>query len=586
MSAPTLSAAIEALGTHRADAGFTFQDVRGNETTLRFPELKAEVARRAAGLQALGLHKGDRIGIIVVEPEDFILSFLGAVRVGIVPIPLYPPLSFGSLDAYAERTAGILANGEARLLVASKSLQNVLWGLVDRVPSLERLVAADAVAVDGIVPELPSILPEDLAFLQYTSGSTADPKGVVVTHRNLAANCHSMREALDVLPHRDVAVSWLPLYHDMGLIGCVITPVFYEIPSVYIPTVRFVKKPTAWFEAIHHHKGTQTFAPNFAYALMVKKAKPEDLERWDLSPMRAFGCGAEPIHPSTFREFAQVFAQCGVRPEQFLPAYGLAEATLAVAFKSMGSVAGTQVVDAERFQESGTVVPAIDGCASFEHVSCGSALPGVELAIFSEEGERLEAGREGEICVRGEAVTSGYYRNAAATEATMRNDWLRTGDLGYLLDDQLYVTGRIKDLIILNGRNVHPQAVEWACATVDGVRKGNVVAFSRPGADSEELIVALEARESASEALPEEVKRAVQASLGLTLVDIVVLEPGTLPKTSSGKLQRRKTRDLYLTGQLGAQGSRLPGATADRLTLARHVASSMWSRAKAAVLSK
>ena len=579
----TVAEAIARNAEDFPERTFVFQDMNGIETACSFAEIERETAKRAFGLQALGLQKGDRMGVVVVEPRDFVLTFLAALRIGVLPVPLYPPLSFGSLDSYADRTATILGSCKARVIVASESLQNILWGLVGRAHGLEKVIKAEDVAKAEGSPRYPTILPQDLAFLQYTSGSTADPKGVMVTHGNLTANCMAIRERMDIVPERgDKAVSWLPLYHDMGLIGFVLTPVLTAVPTVFIPTLRFIKRPTVWFDALHNHKANMTFGPNFAYALITKRAKPEDKKRWDLSRMTVFGCGAEPIHPGTVREFLATFAECGVKPESFLPAYGMAEATLAMAFKAMYTAPVMNTVDSEQFQQNGVVVEPSEGEPTFEHVSCGAVFAGHQFKIRAEDGSTLPEGMEGEICLFGPSVTPGYWDNPAATSACITEGWLRTGDLGYLRDGEIYVTGRLKDLIILNGRNIHPQAVEWA-ATVEGVRKGNVVAFSRPGAHSEELVVALETKEQETKALEAAVKLAVQKELGLTVAEVVCLEPGQLPKTSSGKLQRRKTRQQYLTGDLVSEGSRLPGTAANTLTLAKHVARSVWSRAKAAI---
>jgi fatty-acyl-CoA synthase len=583
---PTLAHAVAEIGTLYPDLGYTFQDNSGAETFFTFPQIAEETARRASALQGLGLSKGDRVGLIVVEPEDFVLSFLAMFRLGVVPVPLYPPLSLGNLDAYAERTARVLTSAEAKVLVASGSLQNILWSQVDKVPSLRKLVKAEDLRNGSSTPDLPEVSPDDMAFLQYTSGSTSDPKGVMVTHRCLVANCKGIIEdGLQIDPARgDKGISWLPLYHDMGLIGFVISTILYGIPTVFIPTLRFIKKPTSWMETIHKHRGTCTFAPNFAYALVAKKAKPADLERWDLSCVKAFGCGAEPIHPQTMREFTELFAEhCNLPASALLPAYGMAEATLAISMKPVESVMVTRKVNATEFQEGGVVLEPDPDQPIDEHVSCGVPFPGHEIGIFAEDGTRLPDGLQGEIAFRGPSVTPGYFRNTDATTKSFRDGWLFTGDLGYMMEGEVYVTGRVKDLIILNGRNVHPQSVEWAASSVEGVRKGNVVAFSRPAAHSEELVVALETRDTDTERIVQQVRQAIQRELALTVVDVVCLPPGTLPKTSSGKLQRNKTRTQYLQGQVGKEGVRTAGATADRVTLARHVAASVWSRAKAAL---
>lgn len=583
----TVADALANCGQAWPESRWIFQDQRGAETNYPFPELERLTAERAAALAAMGLGKGDRVGIIVVEPEDFVLTFLGAVRIGVVPVPMYPPLSFGSLDAYAERSARILTLSKARVLVASAQLQNVLWSLVDKVPSLERLVRVEDVRGVGLArPSFPVILPDDLCFLQYTSGSTSEPKGVVVTHANLASNGASIVEALGYTAQNTLGVSWLPLYHDMGLIGFVLTPILHGLSIVFIPTLRFIKKPSVWFETMHRHRATTTFAPNFAYALVAKKAKAEDIATWDLSTVQTFGCGAEPIQAQTMREFHDIFSACAIRRDAFLPAYGMAEATLCMSVKPLGAVWRTHVVDAESFQSRGVVSGPTDDAAVFEHVSCGPPVPGHEIAILDDQGQPLPAGQEGEICFRGPSVCPGYFENPDATRASRHGDWLRTGDLGYLLAGEVFVTGRLKDLIILNGRNLHPQSIEWIVAEVEGVRKGNVVAFSRPGHDSEELVIALETKAEDTASLAEAVKHRVQREMGCSVSDVVCVAPGELPKTSSGKLQRRKTREMYLQGALGTQGSRIAGSTGDSLTLARHVAASMWSRAKNAVLSR
>ncbi len=585
----TVAQAIAEVGRYYPEHDMVFQDLAGKETAFTFVELERETAVRATALFDLGLAKGDRFGMVVIEPEDFVLTFLAALRSGIVPVPLYPPMSFASLDAYHERTAKVLASAEARVVFASTRLQNVLWSLVDAVPSLERLLPIESLRGLTTRGTLPAIAPSDVAFLQYTSGSTADPKGVVVTQGSLIANAKGIiGESLHLDPEKnEKGIHWLPLYHDMGLIGFVIAPLVNGCGSVHLPTMRFIKKPSIWMDAMHRHRGTATFAPNFAYALAMKRVTPEDLAGWDLSCLRVLGCGAEPIHPETMRQFADLFATHSKLPRNaIMPAYGMAEATLAIALKRCDDMMRTVIVDAETFQQTGTVSDPVEDRPASEYVSCGAPFSGHEVSAFDEQGNLLPEGREGELWHRGPSVAAGYFRNPTATAEAFRADgWLRTGDLGFVLDREVFVTGRLKDLIILNGRNVHPQAVEWEIADLDGVRKGNVVAFSVPGESSEQLVVVLETRDGAdSDAVTVAVKAKVQKELAITVADVVCLGAGDLPKTSSGKLQRRKTRQQYLEGALGAEGSRTFGATASRVTLARHVAKSLWSRAKAAVL--
>ncbi|MCB9665586.1 MAG: fatty acyl-AMP ligase [Alphaproteobacteria bacterium] len=582
----TVADAVAGIATKFPEQGYVFQDMQGTETWMPFAEVEQRTAARAAGLQQLGLKQGDRIGIVIIEPEDFVLTFLAAVRVGVIPVPLYPPMSFSALDAYAERTARVLSLSGSRVLVASGKLQNLLWGLVDQVPTLEKLVKAESLAEATGAPTWPTITADDICFLQYTSGSTSDPKGVIVTHANLAANCEAMVNQGLHMEGTGVAVAWLPLYHDMGLIGFVISTIMHGIKSVFIPTMRFIKKPSVWMDAIHRHRGTVSFAPNFAYALVTRKTTPEQRAGWDLSSMGAFGCGAEPIHGDTARAFIEAFSTSSrMKPEAFLPAYGMAEATLAISFKPIVRPFRTQVVDAETFAE-GKVAPAVDGRAVFEHVSCGPAFLDHEIAVFDEDGRRLPEGTEGELCLRGPSVCPGYWEAPEATATSFRGGWLHTGDLGYVLDGEVYVTGRLKDLIILNGRNLHPQAIEWVVAEVPGVRKGNVVAFSRPGAESEELVVVCETKGGDDERIVDEVRKVVRKELGSPPADVVCVSPGSLPKTSSGKLQRRKTRSQYLTGQLASEGERTMGAQGSTVTVARHLAKGVWTRARTSLLGR
>jgi acyl-CoA synthetase (AMP-forming)/AMP-acid ligase II len=584
----TVAQAIAEVGLHYPEHDFVFQDLKGNETRYSFVELEQNTARRAAALQAYGMQKGDRVGLIVIEPEDFVLTFLACLRVGVVPVPLYPPLSFGNLDAYADRTAKVLTSSASRLLIASGKLQNVLWAMVDRVPSMEKLVAVEKLRDAAGTPTYPTIEPDDLAFLQYTSGSTADPKGVMVTHGSLVANSKGIiTEGLRLDPaNNDKGVSWLPLYHDMGLIGFVIAPICHAISCVFIPTMRFIKRPSVWLDTIHRHRGTASFAPNFAYALATRRVRDADLEKWDLSCLRVLGCGAEPIQPETMRAFTDKFSSaCNLPTTSIMPAYGMAEATLAITLKPAPEHMQTLVLDAETFSETGKVVPPIEGKPAAEHVACGVPFSGHEVAVKDEQGNILPDGHEGELCHKGPSVTPGYFQNPEATAKSYRDGWLHTGDLGFVKDGQVYVTGRIKDLIIVNGRNVHPQAVEWATAEVEGVRRGNVVAFSVPGANGEELVTVVETKlpEEEHAELTDRVRKAIQRELSLAASDIICLRPGTLPKTSSGKLQRRKTREQYLSGALGGEGARTMGSAGSKRTLAKHIARSVWTRAKAAI---
>src|SRR5438105_5209622 len=573
------------LGVH--DRGFHFVGAKGpgEDLVLSYHELRLEALKRAWYLRALGLGKGDRLALVVPDGQDFIPTFLGALWAGIVPVPLYPPLSLGKLDAFMEALVNILNVAEPKMLVTNERVGKVLWSAVGQVPSLQRVILAEELAAAAPSTD-PLSYPadEDLAFLQFTSGSTSAPKGVVVTHGSLKANAHAItRDGLKIDDSRgDVAVSWLPLYHDMGLIGLVLCTLTAHLKTVFIPTLSFIKNATVWLDTISKHGGSLTFAPNFAYALATKRARPEQIARWDLSRMRVFGCGSEPINPDTMRAFAKAFAPAGLKPTAPLPCYGMAEAALAMSVIGLDETLTTDRIDPERYHQDKKAAPAANGSA-LEVVCCGRTFPHHELAIQDEKGRILPDRSVGEICFRGPSVAAGYWGNPEASRAAGMGKpgaWLRTGDLGYMVHGEVYISGRLKDILIVNGRNYYPQRIEWAVEELPGVRKGSAVVFSRPGKASEEVVVAVETRERDPEKLRAAIVAKVGDDLQLPVADVAMVPPGALPKTSSGKLQRRKTREQYLNGTLGREGVRTLGAVGNRLLVAKHLAFSLMGRAR------
>jgi fatty-acyl-CoA synthase len=579
---------VQALDAARGitDRGFTFVGARGpgEDLTLSFDQLRLEALRRASHLRAMGLVKGDRLALVIPEGEDFIPTFLAALWLGVVPVPLYPPVSLGKLDAFMDALVGILNVARPKALVTSERVGKVLWSAVGKVTTLERVVLTSELRADvPLIDPPPHPADDDIAFLQFTSGSTSAPKGVMVTHGNLIANSKAiLHDGLQWRPG-DVTVSWLPLYHDMGLIGMVLCPIVVHMPAVYIPTISFIKNATLWMETMHKHRGTMTFAPNFAYALVTRRARPEQIARWDLSRMRVFGCGAEPIQPDTIRSFTAAFAPAGLRPTALLPSYGMAEATLAMSFIRLGEPFKTDRIDQERYHADRKAAPSANGAATMEVVCCGRAFPGHELSIQDERGRLLPDRHVGEICFRGPSVTAGYWNDPETTRAAgldRPGGWLRTGDLGYMVDGEVYISGRLKDILIVNGRNYYPQRIEWAVEELHGVRRGSAAVFSRPGKASEEVVVAVETRERDPDKLRAAIVAKVSEDLQLAVADVALVPPGSIPKTSSGKLQRRKTRDMYLRGTLGREGARAAGAMGNRLLAAKHLAYSLVGRAR------
>jgi fatty-acyl-CoA synthase len=483
---------------------------------------------------------------MVASPASYIPLIHGCLLFGFVAVPLYPP-AFGQADTFAETATQILRRARASRLVTDMAAHPTVASLLERVP-LDVVASIDQLVEDpSAVPA--HVSPGDTALLQFTSGSTSQPKGVCVTHATLLANARAITTGLGAT-EQDRGVCWLPLYHDMGLIGFGLASLLTGTPVTFIPTPRFVRDPSIWLRSIDQYRGTITFAPNFAYALTTKRVEPSG---FDLSSVRMWGCGAEPIQSGTLERFEQRFSSCGVRRGQIAPCYGLAEATLAVAFTPPSTLRATDHIDPERYVRDSVAEPCSAGDSAMAVVACGRPLPLHRVEIRGPHGELLPERHAGEIVVRGPSVTPGYYEQSEATQANFRGDALHTGDKGYLADGWLYVTGRLKDIVILHGRNYDPQTLEDAVSSVPGVRGGNVVAFNRPGVDGDELVIVAETTHS--QATPRTLADALANRTGVRAADILLLSAGRLPKTTSGKLQRGKARELYLARAFSAQAA-------------------------------
>jgi fatty-acyl-CoA synthase len=533
-----------------------------------------EAERRAGALLSMGLVKGDRLALVVPASDEFVLSFLGAIFAGVVPVPIYPQLSFKNVSAYHETVAHISRASGAKMLLTTDAAKPFVEPVAAMAPDLHAVVGvAELAGSAGGASFSPA--PEDLAFLQFTSGSTSRPKGVMVTHANLAANAEAfMISGLDRDPGRDKGVSWLPLFHDMGLIGFVVGPLFTDIPCVFLPTASFVRAPRLWLEKIHEHRGTITYAPNFAYALVAKRLKDKDVEGLDLSCLRVAGCGAEPIQPQALADFAARLAPARLDPRALLPSYGMAEATLAVTFTPLHQGVRIDEVDAAEMTAGLAKPPASLGprqAGGAPHVravvDCGVPFPGHEIAIVDDSGQRLGERQVGQIVVSGPSIAAGYFEQPELTRETFKplpgeGDaiWLHTGDLGYLADGHLFVCGRVKDVIIIRGRNYYPSDIEWAVGQLSHVRRGNVVAFGvevdregrlvEAGGGEEQLVVCCEGASGDADVIREGASARIAEQFGLTVREVVVVALASLPRTSSGKPQRRATRRMYFDGVL------------------------------------
>ncbi|WP_437727369.1 fatty acyl-AMP ligase [Sorangium sp. So ce861] len=536
-----------------ADRAITFMRSSGEERSVSYAELWLEARRRAHALRKLGLKKGDRVALILVEADEFVLTFVGALTAGIVAVPMYPPQSLAKLEAYSETVQHILAASGARVLVTNEPLKEMIDAHLassgDGPAALRVVLERELREPEGFDAAEPwRVSLDDLAFLQFTSGSTSRPKGVMVTHRNLTVNSHAiMFDGLRSTPE-DRGVSWLPLYHDMGLIGFVIAPLYALVPVMFLPTTAFIRRPSLWLDAIHKFRGTITFAPNFAFALATRAVTEAQAGQWDLSCLRALGCGAEPIQADVLRAFLDRFSKQGLRPESILPSYGMAEATLAITFSDLTARLTTDRVDAKAMQ-SGKARPA-NGGASLELVSCGRPLPCHELIIAGPDGAPLGEREVGEIWVRGPSVAAGYFNEPEATKAAFGEGWLRTGDLGYTVAGEVYLCGRSKDLIILGGKNYFPQDIERVASSVEGVREGHCVAFScLTASGAERAVVVAEVKRSVA-GVAQAILQAVRAQLGVQLSEVALIKRGTLAKTSSGKVRRREMKRRFEAGEL------------------------------------
>jgi fatty-acyl-CoA synthase len=559
---PTLGQALERAAGFPG-TGLRFLDRRERERFLSWTELRKRARRVAAGLRALGVQPHDRVALIHPTGPEFFDGFFGTLLAGAVPVPLYPPVRLGRLAEYHLRTARMLRAASAQVVLADRRVRRLLGATLERArPRLGCLTIREVgeVAKDGpAVPEAArAVSPEDLALVQFSSGTTVAPKPVALSHRAVMAQVRILNSFWpDSEEMRHAGVSWLPLYHDMGLIGCVFPALERPAVLTLIGPEVFVARPAVWLRAMSRYRATISPAPNFAYGLCVEKIRDDEMEGVDLSSWAVALNGAEAVAPSVLRAFQERFSRWGLSPTTLTPVYGLSEAALAVTFSPLDEPFVTTRFDREALATEGRARPTADG---IELVSVGRPLPGFELAVRPPEGgpgdPPLPEDRVGRLWVRGPSLMAGYLDQPEATDRTLVDGWLDTGDLGFLHRGRLYLTGRAKDVVILRGRNYPPDEIEHALDRVAGVRTGCGVATSwlPEDGDREELFVFVEHAKDASDAerekIPEDCRKAVAAATGLDPDHVVVLAPGTLPRTSSGKLRRRRTLELYLAGEL------------------------------------
>jgi fatty-acyl-CoA synthase len=541
-----------------------FQNEDGKEEIITYSQLLKNSLRVAHGLHDRGLKEGETVAIMQPTHPGFFYTFFGTLLAGGVPVPIYPPFRMHMLEAYAKTEARILRNAEVRILVTFEQAEKLSHLLQAFVPSLKHVTTVHELLKPQEFKHSFRAKSDHFAFIQYTSGSTSDPKGVLLSHDNLLANIRAYGKAIQITTE-DVAVSWLPLYHDMGLIGMWLGSLYFGIPLILLTPFAFLNHPERWLWAIHHHRGTLIGAPNFAYELCVRKIDPVLIEGLDLSSLRMAANGAEKIYPRTLEQFAKKFAPYGFNRNALLPVYGLAESTVGLAIPPIGREFLVDEVDRKKFEEDRQAIQTEEknrnrnkakNKNTLSFVSCGVPIEGHEIRIVDDENHELPERHVGNLQFRGPSSMQGYYNNPRATQAVYHAGWLDSGDLAYQANGEVYITGRRKDLIIKAGRNIYPAEIEELVGNILGVRQGCVVAFgaSDDKRGTEQLIVVAETREK-NKAKREEISANINETIA-TALDILpdyiaLTAPHTIPKTSSGKLQRAACKALYLEGRLG-----------------------------------
>ena len=557
MTRATLTGCLERAARSRAVVRFV--DRRERETEFCYRELYARARAVAGGLREMGVQPGHRVALILPTCPGFFDAFFGAMLAGAVPVPVYPPVRLGRLDEYHEATARMLQSVGARLVISDRQIRRVLGKTMERARPELGLVRVDQIPRRGEA-NLPAVAASDTALIQLSSGTTVAPKPIRLTHGQVLANVKAILGAIfEAYPERPgglqhKGVSWLPLYHDMGLVGCVMTAVYHAGDLTLIPPELFVARPAVWLRAISRHRATISPAPNFAYGLCVDRVTENELDGVDLSCWKVALNGAESVTPRVLQRFVERFQPHGLLPEAVTPVYGLAEATLAVTFSDLRRPFGWRAFDRQRLSRGGE---AREDAAGFPLVSLGRPLPGFSLRIADPRGRALEPGHVGRVLVQGPSVMEAYHDQPEATSEALRDGWLDTGDQGFLLDGELYLHGRHKDLIILNGRNHAPQDIEQCLDDLPDVRTGctAAVGWVPAGGDGERLAVLAErasgSRVDAAE-LRDQIELKVLERTGLKAHLVEVLEPGTLPRTSSGKIRRAEALRLHQEQALDA----------------------------------
>src|SRR5450830_515789 len=526
--------------------------------TLTYGELATRARNVGRGLIAHDVAPGDRIALMLPTSIDFFTAFFGILYAGAIPVPIYPPMRLSQLEDHLRRQTGILRNAGACMLITMPEGRRLAGLLRAQVENLNAVESVASVAASAPPVDLPQSNDSDsVALIQYTSGSTGDPKGVVLSHANLLANIRAMGGVMEA-SSADVFVSWLPLYHDMGLIGAWLGCLHFAAPLYAMLPLSFLVRPESWLWAMHRFRATFSASPNFGFELCLNKIADAYLKGLDLSSLRMVANGAEPVSVQTLRRFIDRFGRYGFPAQAMAPVYGLAESSVGLAFPPLGRLPVIDRVNRDRLSAHGVAEPAKRGDSRpLEIVACGQPLPGHEIRIVDEAGYELGERREGRLEFRGPSTTRGYFRNETKTHELFRDGWLDSRDRAYMAGGDVCITGRVKDIIIRAGRHIYPQEIEEAVAEIPGIRKGGVAVFGATDQQTgtERVVVLAETRETdatARAALEVRAQEIANDVAGTPPDEIVLAPPGTVPKTSSGKIRRSAAKELYSSGRVGA----------------------------------
>lgn len=539
----------------QGDTGYNFYDGRGHlGSVLSYTDLRDQAKVLAQKLLGLGCERGARVGIIAETEPMFHRFFFACQYAGLVPVALPAGIQLGAHGAYVGQVRRMLKSCAASIVVAPDTHASFM---AEAVQGLDLLMAGkqedfDALPEAGV--ELVSPGADDPAYLQYTSGSTTFPRGVEITQQTVLHNLVEIARYGLKLTAEDRFVSWLPFYHDMGLVGFILVPLIGQLSVDYLGSRTFAMRPRLWLKILSDNKGTISSAPTFGYALCAKRLRPSDVASYDLSNWRAACVGAERINPEPLQEFAQILEPCGFDQKAFMACYGMAECVLATSFAPLGEGLKVDVVDRDLMAATGEARPYEGDALSTSHyVDCGKLLPGFEFAIINDDGDTLDDRHCGHIFLKGPSVMRGYYKDEEATRKVLSEDgWLNTGDIGYCIGDHLVITSRSKDVIIIKGRNIWPYDLEVLAQQTGGVKLGGVAAFSvTADGQEEQAILVVETKErdlQRRQHIIADISRSIHAHFGINV--LLDLAPrGTLPRTSSGKLSRSQSKQDYLARQ-------------------------------------